>query len=185
MFELLKGRVPSLFFPQIFRAWDTGFVLLAHTVLGAEGKPSGNISGGGKKEFWGFPPDRSFLCQILLPWLWSQGTLVWAGKRHIQTGNEFFLEKFSQSLGWEGWRKERVGKAPFPGTEQGLGHLSPTPHQLFLLVVKGGLNFLTGMFWSFPRSGEDWAELEVPKVGCREGGGARGGFVGWESQGWC
>lgn len=30
MFELLQGYVLSLFFPGIFRAWDTGFVLLAH-----------------------------------------------------------------------------------------------------------------------------------------------------------
>lgn len=47
--------------------------------------------------------------------------------------------------------------------EQGLGHLSSAPHQLFLSVVKGrsGWNFLTtGIFWSFPKSGEDWAELE-------------------------
>lgn len=57
--------------------------------------------------------------------------------------------------------------------EQGLGHLSSAPYQLFLSVVKGrgGLNCLTtGIFWSFPKSGEDWAELEWDGEKVREHG---------------
>lgn len=68
------------------------------------------------------------------------------------------------------------GKCPFlvPGMGQGLGHLSPAPHQLFPSVVKGrsGLNFLTiGIFWSFPKSAGDWGELEWDgeKVGEHKG----------------
>lgn len=91
--------------------------------------------------------------------------LVWAGKRHIQPGNDFFPGEIFSKL-WLGRMEERKGgKSPFlvPGMEQGLGHLSPAPQQLFLSAVKGtdGLNFLTtGIFWSFPKSDKDWAELE-------------------------
>lgn len=115
MLELLQGCVIPLFFPGIFMAWDTGFVLPATQCWEQreQENPPGNISEEGKKEFWEFPPDGSFLGQILLPWLWSQGTLVWVEKRHIQPGNDISLEKFPQSLGWEGWRKEKVGNFLF------------------------------------------------------------------------
>lgn len=165
------------FLPGIFRAWVCS---PGQAVLGA-GNPSGNISEEGKKEFGEFPPDRSFPCQILLPWLWSQSTLVWqlgwAGKGHIQPGNDISLEKSLKALvgedgGKKGW------KVPFSSARNraGIGTL----HQLFLSAVKGrsGCNFLTrGIFWSFPKSGEDWSELGW---GWGEGGGAQGDLE-WET----
>lgn len=144
-----------------------------------QGKASGNISEEGKKEFWELPPSCvRFDCHG-------------SGVRVAWFGSLFGQEKGKSSQGMNSAQRNspkalvgrmegrKGGKGPFlvPGVQQGLGHLSPTPHPLFLSVLKGrgALNFLTtGIFWSFPKSGEDWAELEWDGERVGEHGGICG-----------
>lgn len=146
-----------------------------------QGKASGNISEEGKKEFWELPPS----CVRFD----SHGS----GVRVAWFGSLFGQEKGKSSQGMISAQRNspkalvgrmegrKGGKGPFlvPGVEQGLGHLSPAPHSLFLSVLKGrgALDFLTtGIFWSFPkmvRIGQSWSGME-------RRWGSTGESVGWE-----
>lgn len=137
----------AVFFPCFFQGYSgPGTLSLLFWLKCLEqkeqGKSSGNISEERKKEFWEFPPDRSFLYQILFPWLWSQDP--WPGSL-------FGQEKGTSSQGmifsWRNSLKALVGKdggkkgweVPFPSARNGAGTgtSQPCPSAIVSLSCQG------------------------------------------------
>lgn len=158
----------AVFFPCFFQGYSGPgtlgllFWLTKCLEQREQGKPSGNISEEGKKEFWEFPPDRSFIrfyshgSGVRLP-----GLAACLGRKKARPARELFFPGEILSKPWLEDRGKKGWEVPFPSARNGAG--TGTSQQLFLSAVKGrnGLNFLTtGIFWSFPKSDEDWAELE-------------------------